>query len=279
MVLIEEDVNVKRHLAQPFRSSVVAAFGITFFVSRLAAADPLTLLDPFPNQGGTRITEFSGTILNPNVGSGVSWIFDFELPFSGSDGFGRVSGDAIAWGSIDTVAGYINADLANANGFAHTSSVYTLDLPTGVDLSVANTGRAAAALSVWGPAPGGVPQFQNPGYYGSILWEVQSAFESWEVERWTWGAVGDPPTQTNLATGNDLSTFDWSALASYVSDIANGRPIGYFEVIVDTSHQGVPANSAEHARLSFAAVPEPSIWFLLAQGAAFVLGRRLRFAG
>lgn len=268
---------MNRTTARTLHRYAIAVLGVLMIVPSLAAADPLTLIDPFPSDANI-VGRLSAELSKPDAGIGSNALFDFQLPFSGARSFSRATGQASASASMDTVAGHIRADVVNGAGNASVDRTYTLDLPTGVELSTIG-GRAAALLLVWGPSPNGQLQGQNPGLYGVILWEAFSSFDQWQIFRDTWGALSDPPVELLLASGNDLDTFNWSALASDVSDIANGRAIGYYEVIVDAGLQGFfPEDKNSHARMNFAPVPEPSTLILLAWGASFAMRRRRKSA-
>ena len=185
------------------------------------------------------MASFTGVVSNPPIGSGLDWVYDTMLPFTGADGFGVNSGVVRAWGSLDTEAGYLRAELNNAAGNGRATA-YTHDLPTGVQLAGEgfSSFRALAAVQVWGIAPGGVPQPQDPGFYGQIQW-VMDPNEHWKVERWTWEGAPGVATINVLTSGTSLGTFDWTQILSYVNLIADGRPIGYYEAIANTNRGSI----------------------------------------
>lgn len=207
----------------------------------------LKLSDPFPKQQMTKVAELTYQIENPNAGNGSTWVYDNQLPFTGTSKWGKdAEKGARAWATVDAAAGFIDVVVEKAHGNAYARA-YTLDFPRSGSVEGKAAGfRGMVAVSIWGPAPNGKEQPQSPGLLGLIIWENQGS-SKWKAERWEWS--GSSPKRTQIAGGD--GPLDFNSLRQYVGQIANGRPVGYYEVSAEANSSSRSDDGYVHARLVF----------------------------
>lgn len=207
----------------------------------------LKLLDPFAKQPMTRVAELKYGIESPNAGNGATWVYDNQLPFTGTSKWGKdAEKGARAWATVDAAAGFIDVVVEKAHGNAYARA-YTPDLPRSGSVEGKAAGfRGMVAVSIWGPAPNGKEQPQSPGLLGLIIWENQGSAK-WKAERWEWS--GTSPKRTQIAGGD--GPLDFNNLRQYVGQIANGRPVGYYEVSAEANSSSRSEDGYVHARLVF----------------------------
>lgn len=205
------------------------------------------LSDPFPKQQMTKVAELTYQIENPNAGNGSTWVYDNQLPFTGTSKWGKdAEKGARAWATVDAAAGFIDVVVEKAHGNAYARA-YTPDLPRSGNVEGKPAGfRGMVAVSIWGPSPNGKEQPQSPGLLGLIIWENQGSAE-WKAERWEW--PGSSPKRTQIAGGD--GPLDFNNLRQYVGQIANGRPVGYYEVSAEANSSSRSEDGYVHARLVF----------------------------
>jgi hypothetical protein len=238
---------------------------------------PLSLVDPFPNQSRNMVGQVMGQITVPNGVNGGTELEDIQLPLTGPVQFRYDIGASYTQSIIDPVNGYADAVLNKAAGRSYTY-FYTQDLPLAGVVEGLGVFHSYAGFTVYGPSADGVSSHLNPDGLGTFLLDcsaldyTHSAF-SWEVKKWTWDSPDALfPTVTVLGSGTDA--FDFSALPVYVTQIAAGRPIGYYQVQTMANSSSYDDSNWAHARFDY--TPEPATLALLGLGLPLLLKRRRR---
>ncbi len=184
----------------------ILVFFLVFFAAKQSWA--LTLVDPFLNQDGSAIANFSGTVVSGVYNSSTSWFqpegnaYDYQLPinqytfgaqilynaernlgYAASINDNNPMSTTAFYGrsTIDTVKGIVSSEANHASGYGTSSSginFFTNELPASVSINGDPKGTTRVGVEVFAKTPGGVPLSSNWNneWYGFMPNKVQGDY-------------------------------------------------------------------------------------------------------
>ena len=223
--------------------AIGAAVYIILAAISFCQAEMLVLVNPFANQPVLPLfidCSLAGT------GADSEYVSYWQLPFQGLLVADVTSNDLISHAVADTQKGFIDVTLDKGRGLSSVE-VFTTTLPTSGVLEFINPyqGSATFAIELWAPSDNGLPSTQAK-LLGLIIWTRNQGGMNWWVERWVNGTRDD----TRIAEGYDA--FNFNNLTDYVTQITDGRTLGYYKMSLRCYSDIGGTDQLLHAHIDFA---------------------------
>jgi hypothetical protein len=206
-------------------------------------AEMPALLNPFANQPTYPLSVYCSI---PGVGTDSDFITHLQLPYDGQLEVSVNNQTGFCRAFADTQQGYLEVTQPQTRGSSYVT-VFTTTLPTSGVLDVDNPmdGSVTFSIEVWAPSENGM-QSDHTKMLGLLIWRRTAGGMQWWVDKWENGLPADP----RIAQGNDA--FDFNNLSGYISQISDGRTIGYYNIALQCYSEIGGAAQSLHGRVDFA---------------------------
>jgi hypothetical protein len=225
------------------RISSIGVIVCVLAVVSLCKAEMPALLNPYANQPTYPLSVYCSI---PGVSTNSDFITYLQLPFDGQLEVTANNQAGFCRATADTQQGYFEVAQPQTRGSSSVSAFTTTQPTSGVlDVENPSDGSVTFSIEVWAPSEDGMMSNQTK-MLGLLIWRRTAGGMQWWVDKWVNGMPADP----RIAQGTDA--FDFNTLSGYISQISDGRTIGYYYVTIQCYSEIGGAAQSLHGRVDFA---------------------------